>query len=130
MYHFRPFFLHTLMLALFVGPTMPTESRAHIEPREGTVVFATATDLVMRVRPWDVQVGIGYRYRLAPKALVTCDGMLCNLQDLNPGQRVRVTALAQGRWSLVTRVEALDEQSAFPVPIATIAPGRPTRGAQ
>jgi multidrug resistance efflux pump len=44
--------------------------------------------------------------------------MLCNLQDLNPGQRVRVTALADGEWSLASRVDALDEQSAFPVAVA------------
>jgi hypothetical protein len=128
MYHLVPFFLHTLMLATFVGPTMATDSRLHVKPREGTVVSTTATDLVMRLRTWDVQVGMTYRYRLAPKALVTSDGMLCNLQDLKPDQRVRVTALAEGNWSLATRVEALDEQSAFPVAIATRPPGRTTGG--
>jgi hypothetical protein len=126
MYGLKPFFLHTLMLALFGGPAMATDSRRHDMPREGTVVYTTAHDLVMRARPWDVQVGTTYRYRLAPNALVTCDGMLCNLQDLKPGQRVRVTALAEGEWFLATRVEALDEQSAFPVAIATIMPGRTT----
>ena len=130
MYGLKPFFLHTLMLALFVGPIMATDSRWHDQPREGTVVYTTAHDLVMRVRPWDVQVGTTYRYRLAPNALVTCDGMLCNLQDLKPDQRVRVTALTEGNWSLVTRVEALDEQSAFPVAFAIILPDRTTGGAQ
>jgi len=127
MYHMTPFCLHPLMLALFVGPTTAADSRCHDTTREGTVVYTTANDLVMRVRPWGVQVGSRYRYRLAPNALVIGDGIPCNPQDLMPGQRVRVTALAEGEWFRVTRVEALDEQSAFPVAIATIIPDRTTR---
>jgi flagella basal body P-ring formation protein FlgA len=107
-----------LVLALFVGPAVATDPRSEDQPREGTVVRATADQLVMAARRWEVQVGATYRYRLAPGATVTCDGMLCNLQDLKPGQRVRVTARGGREWSIATRVEALDEQSAFPVAVA------------
>ena len=47
-YGLKPFCLHTLMLALFVGPVMATDSRWHGMPREGTVVYTTAHNQVMR----------------------------------------------------------------------------------
>jgi hypothetical protein len=123
------FFPYPLLLALavFLGPAMATDTRCAYKPREGTVVLATAKVLTMRERTWDVQASTKHRYFLARNALVTCDGMLCSLQDLKPGQRVRVTAQDSGAWSLASRVEALDEESAFPVAIATRA-GRTTNG--
>lgn len=129
MYRRMPSYLHgfVLVLALFVGPALASDSRWPDTPREGTVVHVTANKLVMRARSWDVQLGPTYRYCLARDAFVTCDGMLCNLQDLTPGQRIRVTAPEEGEWALAIRVEALDEQSAFPVAIATILPSRTTQ---
>jgi hypothetical protein len=119
MYRVTPIFLLTVVLTLFllVGSAVATELRWD-PPREGTVVRATATQLVIAARTWEVQLGKTYRYRLAANAIVTCDGMPCNLEDLKPGQRVRVTALVAGRSSMASRVEALDEQSTYPVAIA------------
>jgi len=117
-YRVTHFFFPTLMLALFVGAAVARNSGRDENPREGTVVHATATQLVMLARSWEVQAGKTYRYGLAPNAKVTCDGMLCNLQDLTPGQRVRVTARVTGERLMASWVEAIDEQSAFPIAVA------------
>ncbi len=114
-----------IALALLVGAAAAKDLRWDYHRREGTVVHATATHLVMAARTWEVQAPKTYRYRLAPKAMVTCDGMLCSLQDLRPGLRVRVTTAGSGDESLATRVEALDEQSAFPVAIGRAQSGQP-----
>jgi hypothetical protein len=87
-------------------------------PRAGTVVHVTANRPLMMARRYASGVGKAYSYRLAPNAKVTCDGMLCNLQDLTPGQRVRVTAMGAGDWSMAIRIEALDEQWTFSVATA------------
>jgi hypothetical protein len=137
MYLVLALFLQPLMLALSVGPDVSMPSPWVEKPREGTVVLATADHLVMRLRTWDVQGGTTYHYRLARRALVTCDGMLCNLEDLRPGQRVRVTALAEGRLvpgkphrgprrpiGFSCRHRDDNTKPRIPVAIATITPSR------
>src|SRR5690349_8445466 len=102
-YQITSCFLLTVLVGLFVGMAMASDGRPDAEAREGTVLRATATHLVMLARTWEVQAGMTYRYRLAPNAKVTCDGMLCNLQDLRPRQRVRVTArLVRGQLLATT----------------------------
>src|SRR4051812_21969677 len=108
-YQITSCFLLTVVLAPFLGATTARDGRPDDDPCEGTVVLANATHLVMRVRTLEVQVAKTNRYRLAPNAKVTCDGMLCSLENLQPGQKVRVTARAVGEQRMASWVEALDE---------------------
>jgi hypothetical protein len=97
--------LVAVALALFFCAQVPAQTAANTH--EGTVVKATAKELVMKTK-----AGKEHTHTLAPGAKITCDGKACRLDDLKAGQKVRVTTKA-GDATIATRVEALDKQRAF-----------------
>jgi hypothetical protein len=76
------------------------------------VVSVTADKLVMKGKARDGVEAKEHTHTLAAKAKVTCDGKVCKLEDLKPGQRVRVTTRAGDR-TIAIRVEALDRNERF-----------------
>lgn len=80
------------------------------DTHEGIVVSVTGNKLVMRGK--EGAEAKEHTHTLAPNARVMCDGKECKLEDLKPGQRIRVTT-ARGDRGMATRVEALDKNRDF-----------------
>lgn len=79
---------------------------------EGTVVSVTADKLVMKGKARDGEEARKHTHTLAENAKVTCDGKACNLEELKPGQKIRVTTRGDDK-TVATRVEALDKNEDF-----------------
>jgi len=100
-----------LALVLWVGAAL-AQDRAKGEKRTthtGTVVSVSGNKLVMRERGKE---GKEHTHTLAANAKVTCDGKECKLEDLKPGQRIRVST-PKDDPSVANRVEALDKDKSF-----------------
>jgi hypothetical protein len=105
-----------LALALFAGMSARAEDKdaQKGETHEGTVVSVTQNKLVMKAKAKDKdgKEGEEHTHTLAANAKVTCDGRTCNLEDLKPGTKIRVTT-KKGEKDIATRVEALDKNTEF-----------------
>jgi hypothetical protein len=100
-----------LAIVLWVGAAL-AQDRAKGERRPthtGTVVSVSGNKLVMRDRGKE---GKEHTHTLAANAKVSCDGKECKLEDLKPGQGVRVTHQKDDPC-VATRVEALDKEKNF-----------------
>jgi len=116
--------LGLLVLGLLVSVNVPADAgqkavgdksaagRGDTKTHEGTVISATGKKLVMRGKETGGKEGREHTHMLAPNAKVTCDGKECKLNDLKPGQKVRVTT-SKDDEKTATRVEALEKNRAF-----------------
>jgi hypothetical protein len=119
-YRALPLFLMALALALFVGaPVLADEAKKdddkaaeRANTHEGTVVSVTAGKLVMKSTPKDGEEAKEHSHTLANNAKVMCDGKECQLEDLKPGQKIRVTT-KKGDKKTAVKVEALDKNEKF-----------------
>jgi hypothetical protein len=105
-------FLVALALALFVGSGVAEEKANKGETHEGTVVSVTADKLIMKTTPKAGEEAVEHTHKLADRAKVTCDGKECKLEDLKPGQKIRVTT-KKGDKETAIKVEALDKNEKF-----------------
>jgi hypothetical protein len=101
-----PVFVIALALVLLVGMPVLAE-REKADTHEGTVVSASEKELVMKDKNGD-----RHTHTLAADAKVTCDGKDCKLDDLKPGQKIRVTT-KKGDKKVATKIEALDKNKKF-----------------
>jgi len=109
-----PFFVTAVALALFVGASLRAEDQPGDkgETHEGTVVSMTGDKLIMKGKAKDGQEAIEHTHKLASNARVMCDGKECKLEDLKPGQKIRVTTKTGDKETAV-KVEALDKNERF-----------------
>jgi hypothetical protein len=116
LYRVLPLCLVVLALALFVV-TVPVlaadvkDKADQADTHEGTVVSATATKLVMKGTKDGKEVEM--THTIAPDAKVTLDGKDAKIDELKPGQKIRVTT-KKGDEKTVVKVEALDKNKDFP----------------
>jgi hypothetical protein len=104
---FRALSLSLVALAVALFLTAQVSAQKAANTHEGTVVKATAKELIMKDK-----AGKEHKHTLALTAKVTCDGKACRLEDLKEGQKVRVTTQADNP-TIAIRVEALDKQRTF-----------------
>jgi hypothetical protein len=107
MYRTLPLFLVALALALFAGMPVGADDKKAGDTHQGTVVSVTATKLVMKGKD-----GTEHSHTLAANARVVCDGKECKIDDLKPGQKIRVTT-KKGDKETAVKVEALDKNEKF-----------------
>ncbi len=74
---------------------------------EGKVVSLTGNKLVM-----SSQAGTESSHTLAADAKLTCDGMVCQAEDLKAGNKIRVTTKKDNR-NVATGIESLSQQAEF-----------------
>jgi hypothetical protein len=102
-------FLVALALACFLGqPAVADDKAEKGDTHEGTIVSVTATKLVMKRTGEETE----HEHTLADNAKVSCDGKECKLEDLKPGQKIRVTT-KKGDDKVATKIEALDKNKEF-----------------
>ena len=113
-YRAMPFFATAVALVLFAGASLRAEDQpgAKGETHEGTVVSVTADKLIMKTKPKDGQEAVEHTHKLAENAKVMCDGKDCKLEDLKPGQKIRVTT-KKGDKETAIKIEALDKNERF-----------------
>jgi hypothetical protein len=120
-YRALPLFLVAVALALFAAtPLLADEAKRTAddkpaekgETHEGTVVSVTADKLIMKTKPKDGEEAAEHTHKLADNAKVICDGKDCKLDDLKPGQKIRVTT-KKGDKETAVKVEALDKNEKF-----------------
>jgi hypothetical protein len=105
-YRVLPVFVIALALVLLVGMPVLAE-REKADAHEGTVVSANEKELIMKDKD-----GNRHSHTLAADAKVTCDGKDCKLEDLKPGQKIRVTTKKDDK-KVATKIEALDKNKTF-----------------
>jgi len=114
-------FLVALALVLFAGAPLHADDKNQAagdkatergNTHEGTVVSVTGDTLVMKSKAKTGEEAKEYSHKLADNAKVMCDGKTCKLQDLKPGQKIRVTTKKGDRKTIV-KVEALDKNQQF-----------------
>ncbi len=114
-------FLVALALVLFAGAPLHADDQNKAvgdkatergDTHEGTVVSVTADTLVMKGKAKNGEEAKEHSHKLADNAKVMCDGKTCKLQDLKPGQKIRVTTQKGDRQSVI-KVEALDKNQQF-----------------
>jgi hypothetical protein len=104
-----PLLLVALALVLFVAaPVLADEGKGNTHT--GTVVSVTGNKLVMK---GTAENDAEHTHTILDTAIITCDGKKCELSDLKPGQKVRVTTKADDK-TIVTKVQALDKNLDFP----------------
>jgi hypothetical protein len=106
-YRMLPLFLVALALALFAGMPVLADDKDASDTHQGTVVSVTAGKLVMKGKD-----GTEHRHTLAANARVMCDGKECKIEDLKPGQKIRVTTKT-GAKQIAAKVEALNKNDKF-----------------
>jgi hypothetical protein len=113
-YRALPLCVAALALFLFVGAGKANDDKSAEkgETHEGTVVSVTGDKLIMKAKAKDGQEAIEHTHKLADSARVTCDGKECKLEDLKPGQKIRVTT-KKGDKEMALKVEALDKNERF-----------------
>jgi hypothetical protein len=95
------------VVCLVAMPALADEKAKDLTMHEGKVVSVAAGKLVMSVD------GKEHTHTVAADAKVTCDGKNCKLNDLKPGQRVRVwTAKDDAKAAL--KIAAIDKDKDFP----------------
>jgi hypothetical protein len=107
MYRILSLCLIALALVVFAGAPALAQDKNAGNSHEGTIVSATATQIVMKDK-----AGKEMTHQLATGAEVLCDGKTCKLADLKPGQKVRITT-KKGDEKTATKVEALDKNKTF-----------------
>ena len=111
LYRALPMFLVAVALVLFVGaPALADEQKG--ETHEGTVVSVTGDKLIMKSKAKEGEEATEHTHKLADNAKVMCDGKVCKLEDLKPGQKIRVTT-KKGDKETAIKVEALDKNRSF-----------------
>ncbi len=114
-------FLVALALVLFASAPLHADDKNQAagdkatergNTHEGTVVSVTADTLVMKSKATNGEQAKEHSHKLADNAKVMCDGKTCKLQDLKPGQKIRVTT-KKGDRKIVVKVEALDKNQQF-----------------
>jgi hypothetical protein len=92
-----------------VSPDDTTISRKECSPNtfEGEVLGVTGNKLVMKN-----QLGKQYSHTLADDAKLTCDGTICQAEDLKSGTKIRVTTKQNDR-RVATSIEALNKNTEF-----------------
>ena len=78
----------------------------NLKMHEGKVVSVTGAKLVMSID------GKEHAHDVADNAKIRCDGKICKLDDLKPGQKIRVTT-KKGDKETAVKVEALDKNEKF-----------------
>ena len=111
-YRALPFFVMVMALALFVGRTGLADETKKGDTHEGTVVSVTGDKLIMKSKAKAGEEAIEHTHKLADNAKVTCDGKECKLEDLKPGQKIRVTT-KKGDKEIAIKVEALEKKTRF-----------------
>ena len=123
-YRTLPLLLVAVALALFAGTPLRADdtkkpdadkTAERGDAHDGTVVNVTADKLVMKSKAKDGEEAVEMTHKLADNAKVTCDGKECKLEDLKPGQKIRVTTKS-GDKTIAVRVEALDKNEKFEKP--------------
>jgi hypothetical protein len=76
---------------------------------EGKIVSVTKNKIVMK---GEGATAKEHTHTVAATAKITCDGKVCVLSDLKPGQRVRVFT-PRDNAEMAVRIEALDKNRAF-----------------
>jgi hypothetical protein len=109
-YRILPLVLVAMALALLVsGPALAQQDLGkNRDFHEGTVVSVTGNKLIMK----GLHDTSEHTMTLAPDARVMCDGKECKLDDLKPGQKIRVKTQPDNKQTAV-RIEALDKNAAF-----------------
>ena len=74
---------------------------------DGKVVSVMGDKLVMSSKD-----GKEHSHKLAQDAKLTCDGKVCQAEDLKAGRTIRVTTKEDDRY-VATRVESLDKNAEF-----------------
>jgi hypothetical protein len=69
---------------------------------------------VLLVMKLTVLMMLFFTLNVSANANVSCDGRICQADDLKPGMRIRITTMTDAN-QLVTRIEALDKQEAFDI---------------
>ena len=103
-YRMLPLFLLALALALLLNAPVVAEEKG--DTHEGTVVSVSGDKLVMKADDKE------HEHTVAKTAKITCDGKECKLEDLKPGQKIRVTT-KKGDKTTATKIQALDKNTEF-----------------
>jgi hypothetical protein len=102
--------LVALALVVLAGSTALADDKDNAKNRhEGTVVSVTETKLIMKGKEDNAQ----HSHTVAANAKIMCDGKECKLEDLKPGQKIRVTTKKDDK-TVAIKVEALDKEDQFP----------------
>jgi hypothetical protein len=103
-----PLFLVAVTLVLFAGMPLMAQDKDKGATHEGTVVSVSANKIVMKGKDDATE----HTHTLAADAKITCDDRACKLDELKPGQKVRVTT-KKGDKTIATKIEALDKNKEF-----------------
>lgn len=76
---------------------------------EGVIVSATNNKLVMKGKGENAEE---HSHTVADNTRILCDGKECKLDDLKPGQKVRVTT-KKGDKEVLLKIEALEKNTEF-----------------
>lgn len=99
--------LAVLAVVCLVAMPALAEDKKDLTMHEGKVVSTAVGKLVMSVD------GKEHTHTVPADAKVTCDGKNCRLDDLKPGQRIRVwTAKDDAKTAL--KIAAIDKDKDFP----------------
>jgi hypothetical protein len=66
----------------------------------------------MKSKAKDGEDAIEHTHKIADNAKIMCDGKECKIDDLKPGQKIRVTT-KKGDKETAIKVEALDKNEKF-----------------
>lgn len=94
------------VLCLAAVPALGADDK-DLAKHDGKVVSVAGGKLVMSVD------GKEHTHNVAADAKITCDGKNCKLDDLKPGQRIRVWT-AKGDTKTAMRIDAIDKDKDFP----------------
>ncbi len=96
-----------LALAMFLVAPALADKEADAVTHDGKVVSVTADKLIMTGKN-----GNEHTHTIAADAKLSCDGKVCQREDLKPGMKIRVTT-KQADKEVATRIEALDKRAEF-----------------
>ena len=111
-YRALPFFTIAVALALFVSARGLAEDAKKGDTHEGTVVSVAGNKLIMKMKAKAGEEAAEHTHIIADDAKITCDGKECKIDDLKPGQKIRVTT-KKGDKETAVKVEALDKNEKF-----------------
>lgn len=113
-YRVLPLVLAVVALALFAGaPALAQDKEKAIDgdTHEGIIVKVEDNKLTMKGKD-----GTGeHSHTLNKDVRFSLDNKAAKMEDLKPGQRVRVTT-KKGDKNTILRIEALDKEKDFPKP--------------
>ena len=113
MYRFLSLGLTALALVVFTGAAALADDQGNKDlnagkTHEGKVVSVKKGELTMTMKGTNKE----HTHKIAANAKILCDGKECKLEDLKPGERVRVTT-KKGDQTTAIRVEALNKNKTF-----------------